>query len=267
MPVSIFSSIFPRFSVLAALVALILPGSAAAQSSDEVVGLIEGVEWMTEEYPPFNYVDPADGQLKGITVDVLMEMFGLIGARIEREDLAVLPWARSYNRLLKEPGTALFSTTYTEERLKLFQFVGPIIPTRVSVIAARQRGVKVDSVQDLNQLRIGVVRDDVGEQLLRTLGVADGAIKYSNYGGNMVRKLDKGRLDAISYAEDIASYQFKLAGIKPGKYETVLVLRDSHMGYAFHQSTDQRVLDTLQAALEELRAEGTVERIYRQYLE
>ena len=259
-------SMFPRFSVLVTLMALLL-GSSAAQSTDDVVELIESVEWMTEEYPPYNFVDPADGQLKGITVDVLMEMFGLIGARVEREDLLVLPWARSYSRLLKEPGTALFSTTYTEERLKLFQFVGPVIPTRVSVIAAKQGGVNVDSVQDLNQLRIGVVRDDVGEQLIRSLGVTDGAIEYSNYGDNMVRKLDKGRLDAISYAEDIASYQFKLAGIKTSKYETVLVLKDSHMGYAFHQSTDKRVVDTLQAALERLRAEGALERIYRQYLE
>jgi polar amino acid transport system substrate-binding protein len=81
----------------------------------------------------------------------------------------------------------------------------------------------------------------------------------------MVRKLDKGRIDAIAYAEDIARYQFKLAGIDPNRYEAVYVLKDSYMGYAFHKSTDQRVLDSLGQALDELRRDGTVSRIHAKY--
>jgi polar amino acid transport system substrate-binding protein len=220
---------------------------------------------MTEQYPPYNYEDEKDGQLKGITVDILMEMFKKVGVSKTREDLEILPWPRSYKMLLEKPGTALFSTTYTDERLRLFKFVGPIISTRVSLIADKGKALQITSIAQINDLSIGVIRDDIGHQLIRALGVDDEAIKYSNHAKNMVRKLDKGRIDAIAYAEDIARYQFKLAGIDPNRYEAVYVLKDSYMGYAFHKSTDQRVLDSLGQALDELRRDGTVSRIHAKY--
>ena len=67
------------------------------------------------------------------------------------------------------------------------------------------------------------------------------------------------------YAEDIARYQLKLAGVNPGEYETVFVLQKSHMGYAFHKSAEPWVLEPLRKALDELRADGTVDRIYASY--
>ena len=45
----------------------------------------------------------------------------------------------------------------------------------------------------------------------------------------------------------------------------LIVLKDSYMGYAFHKSTDQRVLDSLGQALDELRRDGTVRRIHAKY--
>jgi polar amino acid transport system substrate-binding protein len=78
--------------------------------------------------------------------------------------------------------------------------------------------------------------------------------------------LAKGRLDAIVYAEDIARFQFARAGIDPAQYETVFVLKNSHMGYAFHNSTDPRTLEPLRKALDKRRAEGTVDRIYATYM-
>jgi len=73
-------------------------------------------------------------------------------------------------------------------------------------------------------------------------------------------------LDAIAYAEDIAKHQFIRAGIDPATYETVYVLQKSHMGYTFHKSTDPATLEPLTQALEELKADGTVDKIYAHYL-
>ena len=43
--------------------------------------------------------------------------------------------------------------------------------------------------------------------------------------------------------------------------------KESNVGYASHKPTDQKVLDVLQEALDALRADGTVERIRKSYLE
>lgn len=252
-----------------ALFAILLLAAAttmSAQTSQGTAASLESFYWMTEEYPPFNYVDPDDGQLKGITVDVLMAMFERAGVNLSRDDLHLLPWQRSYQTLLEEPNTVLFSTTYTVQRLQHFKFVGPIIPTRISVIAPKSAGLSIASVQDLNGLRIGTIRDDIGDQLVRALGVADTAIQPVPSPVGMVRMLAAGRIDAIAYAEDIAQYQFALARIDPGDYEAVHVLQQSNMGYAFHRDTDPRVLEPLRKALDELRADGTIDRIYDRYL-
>ena len=248
------------------IIAFIFPTVVVGQTPEEVRKIIEEMHWVTEQYPPYNYRDDRDGQLKGITVDILMEIFKKVGIHKTRQDIPILPWARSYHQLLKEPGTALFSTTYTVERLQLFKFIGPILPTRVSLLAKKSEGLTVTSVADMNKLRIGVIRQDIGDQLVRALGVSDQAIKRSNYAKNMVKKIHRGRLDAIAYAEDIAKYQFKLANIDPNDYEVVYVLQRSHMGYTFHKSTDPRILEPLRKALDELRADGTVDKIIANYL-
>ncbi|MBT4496880.1 MAG: transporter substrate-binding domain-containing protein [Gemmatimonadetes bacterium] len=249
---------------LIALIGLAFAAAATAVTPKETRQQIEEMYWMTEQYPPFNYTE--DGQLKGITVDILMAMFEKAGVRLTREDLHVLPWARGYKTVVEQPGSVLFSTTYTVERLQQFKFVGPIIPTRVSVIAPKSRELKINGVEELNQLKIGTIRNDIGDQLLRSLGVDEEAIEPKPSAVSLVQMLDRGRLDAIAYAEDIAQYQFKLARIDPAKYESIYVLQQSHMGYAFHKETDSRVLEPLRKALDELRADGTVERIYTGYL-
>ena len=195
------------------LLSLLVATGVAAQTPDEVRQQLEKIDWLTEDYPPFNYVDPSDNQLKGITVDILMEMFERAGVGLTRSDLKVLPWARSYSQLLNEPGTALFSTTYTIERLQHFKFVGPIVPTRVSLIASKSKGLKIGSVEDMRGLKIGTIRDDIGDQLIRALDLGGDAVQSKHSPSGMMQMLGKGRLDAIAYAEDIAHYQLKLAGL------------------------------------------------------
>ncbi len=252
---------------LTLLFLLLTTGLASATPSDSSVARqLESFHWMTEQYPPFNYVDEADGQLKGITVDILMAMFERVGVVLTRDDLHVLPWQRSYQRVLEEPNTVLFSTTYTMERLEQFRFVGPVIPTRVSVIARSDAGIKIDSVADLSDLRIGTIRDDVGDQLLHAVGVDEASIQQISTPLGMIKMLEAGRLDAIAYAEDIAQFQFAQARIDPAGYASIFVLQQSHMGYAFHRDTDPRLLEPLRHALDELRTDGTIDRIYDRYL-
>lgn len=255
-----------RGSLLAMGVLLFISQPVRGETQTHVREAIESIDWITEQYPPFNFRDPEDDQLKGISVDILVEMFKKLNVDKGKQDLRLLPWARGYRAVQEKPGTALFSTTYSEERLKLFKFVGPIVPTRVSLIAKKSRALKVNSVSDMNALEIGVIRDDIGDQLIQDLGVKKSAVLVKASIDNLVKMLYRDRLDAIAYAEDIVRHQSKLAGLDPAECESVYLLKESHMGYAFHKSTDPAILETLQAALEELRKDGTVDRIVGSYL-
>ena len=76
-------------------------------------------------------------------------------------------------------------------------------------------------IEDMNVLRIGAIRDDIGEQLIRALGIQNQAIQLNDSAYSLARMLERDRLDAIAYAEDIANYQFKLPGVDLSDYETV----------------------------------------------
>jgi len=102
--------------------------------------------------------------------------------------------------------------------------------------------------------------------LLISLGVNKKVIDKSNFAKNMVKKLDKGRVDAIAYGFDIAMYNMKISGIDTSQYEAVFTLKAGQMGYAFHKDTDQGTLDQLQKALDALKADGTVKKISAKYL-
>jgi polar amino acid transport system substrate-binding protein len=257
-----------QFSTLFIL-CLLINSTAIAKSnlsdSEQVIKAIESLEWVTEEYPPFNYRDPQTGEIKGIAVEVLLKIFGKLGISTERVNLKIYPWARGYHRVLNNPGTVLFSTTYTQDRLEKMKFVGPIAPHDVAVIAPRAKQLSISFPNELNGLKVGVIRDDIGEQLLIKSGVNSESIDQLNSGLSMVKKLASGRIDAISYAQATTFLLFKDAGINPDDFETLLILKKSAMGYAFHSSTDTKILEPIQKALNELSNDGTLDKLQSKY--
>jgi len=240
------------------LLTLLVPAWGASET-------LSDIEWMSEQYPPYNYVDE-NGTPKGVTFEVLFEVFDKVGHDMAPSDIDFLPWARSYRTLQEEPNTALFSMTYTPEREKLFRFVGPIIPSVVGVIAKKSANLEVAGPADLNSLRIGAIRDDIGHQMLESIGVEEKAIHLTSNTGNMLKMLINDRVDAIAYGDDIARWHLKNMGENTTDFEVAYTLKEGEMGYAFHKETDPAILQKLQKALDELKADGTVERIAARYL-
>jgi polar amino acid transport system substrate-binding protein len=233
--------------------------------TEQAIRILENLNWITEEYPPFNYQDPNTGEISGAAVEILSQIFRKLGISIDNINLKIYPWARGYHMVLNEPETVLFSTTYTPDRLKKMKFVGPIAPNVVAVIAPKSSKLSIKSAADLNQLKIGVVRDDIGEELLIAQGVKPESIDRLNSGLSMVKKLASGRVDAVSYAHATTQLLFKTAGINSNDYEIILVLKSSSMGFTFHKSTDEYILEPMRKALKELEADGTITEIQAKY--
>ena len=101
---------------------------------------LEGLTFITEEYPPYNF--KRNDRLEGISVEILERIFEQSDTPLTRDDIHYYPWARGYDTALSEPGTVLFSTTRTAQREALFQWVGPIATDRVSLIARRDSGIQ-----------------------------------------------------------------------------------------------------------------------------
>jgi len=241
-------------------------------SNVSIAQTIENIQWITEEYPPYNYQEKGD--LKGIAVDTLLAIWKKIGLNKTAKDIKVFPWARGVKMLKTKPGTCLFSTTITNERKNIlgwkFIFPIPLITEEPEnhIIARKSKKIVFNSIEELKNFngKYGVVRGDIGEGLLIEAGVNSLKFDKAPNPVSLVKKLEKGRYDLISYSFSTATTKMKEVGIDPAKYEVVFEFPPTPMGFAFHHSTDESIIKKLQSALDELHSEGTAEKIKNKYI-
>ena len=237
---------------------LIMSTTLFAQGIDDLV-------LITENYAPLNF--SKDGMVRGISVDVMVEMLKMSGSKKTRKDISLQPWARGYKQVLENKNTALFAMSRTEAREELFKWVGPIIPSNIVLVAKKSQGIKINSVEDISQYnKIGVVRDDIGEQILLELGVPKENLHRTNSGTNTAKMLDKERVEMWAYGRIVALWNIKELGFNPDDYEEVYILKESQQYFAFHKDTEPTVIAKLQKALDELESNGKLKNIVSTYL-
>ena len=229
---------------------------AAAQTVDDL-------EFLTEYFAPLNY--EKEGVLHGIAVETLGEMLKLLDTKKTVKDIKLWPWSRGYKSLLEKKNTVLFSTNRTEAREKLFKWVGPIAPSHIVLVAKKGRGIKINSPEDINKYKTGVVRDDVGEQLLLQFGVKKENLRQTNSGISTAKNLKKDRIDMWAYGVTVVFWTLQSIGENPRDYEVIYSLKRAHYYYAIHKDTDDRVVAELQDALDKLKANGKLEKIVKKY--
>ena len=221
------------------------------------------LRWITEEYAPINFSDE-HGVATGITVDLLHAMMERLDHPLDPATIQVLPWARGYRIAQEQVGTCLFGTTITDSRRELFEFIAPAVENRVAVVAPRAASLSIDSAEALTPLRIGVVREDIGELLLQEANVGAQLVRVDSARA-LVRMLAAGRFDAIAYSEPVTHWTMQANDIDPNTFETVYTLREGIMGYACHPATEPALLQQLQQSLDSLIEDGTAARIRLRY--
>lgn len=236
---------------------MFLSPAARAESVDDYT-------LMTEEYPPFNFQDGA--ALKGISVDLMDAMLKKIGSKLTGKDIQLMPWAQGYKQVQEREKTCLFATTRSAARENLFKWVGPIAPARIAVLAKKDKGIKIASASDLAKYKIGVVREDIGDQLIVKAGVPDGQIDRTAKPDANAKKLDMGRVDLWAYDETVAKWVIKSSGLKPEDFETIFVLEEAQLFYAFNKNTPDAVIKIFQGALNDLNASGAYQGVLDRYL-
>ncbi|MBA4367458.1 MAG: ABC transporter substrate-binding protein [Desulfobacterium sp.] len=251
--------------VIVILMMVLISSVCAAES-------LENITWITEEYPPYNFVE--NGVTKGIAVDLLVAVWKKVGVNKNAGDIKVWPWNRGVNYINTKPDTCLFSTTITNERKNVlgwkFAFPIPQVSHESSnhLIAPKNKGIKFNSLDEVKKYgkKFGVVRGDVGSSLLFEAGINQDLLDEAAGPNELVKKFDKGRFDVASYGFTTIVTKMKEEGVDPEKYEVVFTFPPAYMGYAFHKDTDPALLEKIQKALNELHADGTAEKIRQQYL-
>ena len=225
--------------------AVLLLGSPLALKADEPLSFI------TEAYPPYNFSD--DNILRGIAVDLLVIASQDTAQPVQRGQIRLMPWARGYRTVLSTPNTVLFATTRTTERERLFKWAGPIAATRVVLLARKADKIRIQSAADLQRYRIGVIHEDIGEQSLLALGVAKQQLQISANADALSRQLHAGRIDLWAYEENVAHWFLRNANLDQDDFESVYLLQQGELWYAFNPQVSDEKIQQLQKALDKLR--------------
>ncbi|MCQ4315758.1 ABC transporter substrate-binding protein [Stutzerimonas zhaodongensis] len=245
-------------STLLALTTSLMLGTVTAQAAPE------RIELLTENFPPYNMaVDgknfARDENIHGIATDIIREMFKRAG--VDYSLTLRFPWERIYKMALENPGYGVFVTARLPEREELFKWVGPIGPDDWVLLARGDSSIEVSSLDDARQYRIGAYKGDaIGEHLLAqglepSLALRDQA---------NVEKLQNGSIDLWATGDPAGRFLAKQEGITG--FKRVLRFDSAELYLALNKQTSDETLSKLQDALEQMRADGTIETINARYL-
>lgn len=218
---------------------------------------------MTEDWVPYQFREGTE--LRGISVDLMVEMLERTGSSQTRNDIMLLPWARAYRSLEQEKNTVLFSMTRSPERENLFRWVGPIFQNTTYLIAPKKQNIKISSSEELQNYRFGTIIDDASEIFLLRLGIkADHFERNSNTQSNL-RMLNAGRINFIVSGWEAFVSDAELTGLDPNEFEIVYTVDSSDVSFAFHRDTPNWIIQKFQQALDNIKDEGLYDRILKKY--
>ena len=222
----------------------------AESTGDDLAGVGELV-FVTEEYPPFNYVE--DGRIRGIAVDLLIGVLRQMDGSISTYRIQVLPWPVAYQAALTGENTAIFATVRLPEREHLFKWAGPLGSERKVIFADPDREIELAGPRDLVGYRIGVVEDDAAYLQLLALGVDPSKLVTAGDVPSLVAMMQEGDIDLWCYG-DLAGRHFtgKVTG-DPYAFEIVYTLASEDLYFAFNPTTPDSVVAAFQEALDNLR--------------
>jgi ABC-type amino acid transport substrate-binding protein len=222
---------------------------------------------ISEEYPPFNFTE--DGIRRGIATDALMEMLAAAGSLRSSKDIASLPWARGYRIALEHPNVLLFSVTRTAAREKKFKWVGPIVEAEIVLLQKNPPQPLITNLHQVKErnLRIGVVLDDVGHQLLKENQVPSRQIVPLNKGRYLAKMLKEDRIDLAAYDKLVTLWNLKELGERPDTYLPVFTLKKSGYYFALSLGTSDQLVEILQQELDRLKSTGRLDAIIKSYLQ
>ena len=245
-------------AVLLVLVAGCLsPSVTEPPAGAETPGVVpvgpEDLHFVTEEYPPYNYVE--NGTLRGIAVDLIQGVYREMGSTLAPGQVRVLPWTDAYEAARSRKNTAVFATIRLPEREHLFKWAGPLASERQVIFADPARRYVISGPLDLDRYRIGVVKDDAATPQLVTLGVDPAALVTVGTVPDLISLMQAGEIDLWCYGDLAGRYHAGKVTGDPDAFEVVYTLDTRDVYVAFNTDTPDSVIAAFQAALDSVRYE------------
>ncbi len=202
----------------------------------------EDIHLITEDSPPFNYIDPKTGQITGVAHELVLVLMEGSGLSYHSE---LLPWQRGYRISMKKANTCIYGVNRTPEREELFEWVGPLFESGWALYSYDPE-LQIDSLSDITDQIVAV---KAGDAITNAFIAARPDVKVLTAPSvrNGIRLLHHGRADL--WLAGVAHVRQSAEIMKVPVPRQVFLWRKSVVYMACSKSTDQRKLARLRAAL------------------
>ena len=208
-------------------------------------------------YPPYQMVQ--NGKRTGINTEIVKAIFHYSGIPFE---IKYVPWSRAQkivgDNSLKN--AAIYCLGRNKYRESQYKWVGVYYHQKISFLALKNSGIKINDLDDVKKYMIGLVRGDLMTQQL----MADGYIgKYEIVSDDIlnIRKLFKKRVQTIVTSALAAKYIAKENGLDPDQIESLFDAATFGFNLALSKKVSDEILSKLRASLDLLLENGTIQKI------
>lgn len=213
---------------------------------------------ITTEHSPPSSMRGDDGVITGRATEKVRALLERSGTAYRIEQL---PWKRAFMMAQTRAHTCVYSTSRTPEREALFKWIGPTDEAEWQFWGRADHTFPLNTLDDARKLRIGTYLGDARDEYLRSRGFHVDAV--SNDLVNP-QKLLLNRIDLWAVA-------IRNGGAGPGQQDwtgkvvPLMVFHHVQVYLACNRAMPDQQVDKLNAALAELRRDGTLARIDRKY--
>ncbi len=210
-------------------------------------------------YPPFEDFDKAsDTGFKGFDIDVMGEIAERLDLELKVKDSAFDGIQSGAALNSGQCDVAASAMTITDEREAALDFTDGYYDSEQSLLVPA--GSDITSIDDLDGKKVGVQKATTGQTYAEEN--ADGAqtIDFPS-DAEMYAAIKAGQVDAL-----LQDLPVNLDHTKDGTYEVVETYATDE-SYGFAVKTGNSLVDDLNGALDDMRSDGTYDKIYNTYFE
>lgn len=208
------------------------------------------------------YVDPpfmdTDGiHQRGIAIDIARELFTRTQIPY---NLMFVPPKRANSFATSTPGACVIATARSQEREAQLAWIGPFLITRHAFYRDSNSPIRVQALSDSEHYRIGTFLGSGTEEYLEGMGMT---VDQAPTNDLNLKKLALGRIDL--WASDTVS-----ASLLIRETQAAVVLEKTFLTtlreMACHPDTPVEVLNRLRETLKSMYQDGTIGKLYSNYL-
>ena len=207
----------------------------------------------TEVLPPYSFVG---GPQKGVAVDIASTLFERAGIPFE---VKITPWKRAYVTVSETENTCFFPVQRNQEREVFFRWVSPLYISQTAFYGLKGDGIKIRTLQDAKNLRIGSYNGSAAAEYLDGIGYD---IKTVVNDMQNIKKLNRKRIDL--WAADPLSVRH-FSALEGVELDEKLVYFTTLRALACSLQTPESIVEKLQKELNAMYADGTIEKILKNY--